>query len=152
MDWTRVLLLLGLPLQGVAAPVPFKSVQATFHGGAPEALRKTIDGEDASPDGWCVTPEFGRMQSILFVAETPVDADLLNLTLFFMSGRPNASFADFSVRYTTDPDPGFDSVWEDLPILNYGATYIHLEKGQGNRLLAAEESRFPTGTIPDNLY
>lgn len=130
----------------------FKSVQATFHGGAPESLLKTIDGKDASPDGWCVTPHFGQMQSILFVAETPVDVDLLNLTMFFMSGHPNAAFADFSVHYTTDPDPGFDSVWEDLPILNYGATYYQLGKGQGNRLVAAEEPAFRTGTIPDNLY
>lgn len=121
----------------------FKSVQATFHGGTSEALLKTIDGKDASPDGWCVTPQLGQMQSVFFVAETPVDVDLLNLTMFFMSGQPNASFADFSVHYTSDPDPSFDSVWEDLPILNYGATYYRLGKvpgkGPGNRLLAAEE-------------
>lgn len=152
MNWWSVLLLLGIPVQLMAAPVNFKSVQATFHGDTPEALLKTIDGQDASPDGWCVTPKFEQMQSILFVAETLVDVDLLNLTLFFMSGRPNASFADFSVHYTADPNPCFDSVWEDLPILNYGATYYQLGKGQGNRLLAAEEPAFRTGTIPDNLY
>lgn len=152
MDWWRVLFLLCIPLQLVAAPVNFKSVQATFHGGAPEALLKTIDRKDASPDGWCVTPKFGQMQSILFIAEKPVDADLLNLTLFFMSGRPNASFADFSVHFTTDPEPGFDGVWQDLPILNYGATYYRLQKGQENRLQAAEEPASITGTIPDNLY
>lgn len=152
LNWRRALLLLGFPVQLMAAPVSFKSVQATFHGGSPEALLKTIDGKDASPDGWCVTPKFEQMQSILFVAETAVDVDLLNLTMFFMSGSPNASFADFSVHYTIDPDPGFDSVWEDLPILNYGATYYQLGRGQGTRLLAAEEPAFTTGTIPDNLY
>lgn len=152
LDWRGWVLLLGIAMQMVAAPVPFKAVQATFHGGAAEALLKTIDGKDASADGWCVTPKFNQKQSILFVAEAPVDVDLLNLTMFFMSGRPNASFADFSVHFTTDPDPSFDSVWEDLPILNYGATYLRLGKGQGSRLLAAEEPNFPTGTIPDNMY
>ena len=135
-----------------AAPVVFKSVLATHSGGGTEALQKTIDGSDVSPDGWCLASHYAEPQSAVFIAAEPIDADLLNLTMFFMSGRPNASFAHFSVAYTIDPNPSLESLWEDLPILNFGATYYQLEKGQGNRLLAAEEPAFRTGTIPDNLY
>ena len=43
-------------------------------------------------------------------------------------------------------------MWEDLPILNFSATYSQLKRGQANRLLAEEEPNYPTGTMPDNLY
>ncbi len=135
-----------------AAPVDFKSVQATFHGGTPEALLKTIDGLEASPDGWCVAPRFELPQSAIFLTDSPIDADLLYITMFFMSGRPNASFADFSVEFTTDPNPGPEGKWENLPVLNFGASYCQLARGQGNRLQSAEEPALRTGTIPDDLY
>jgi len=90
--------LLVFSLRLEAAPVVFKSVKATFHGGTPEALLKTIDGLETSPDGletspdgletspdgWFVAPRFDQVQAAIFVAEKPIEADLLNLTMFFI--------------------------------------------------------------------
>jgi signal transduction histidine kinase len=152
MNWRMALLLLGMTLRLEAAPVIFKSVQATFHGDTPEALLKAIDGLEASPDGWCVAPRFEQAQAAIFLPEKPIEADLLNLTLFFMSGRPSASFACFSISYTTDAKPGFEGKWHDLPMLNFGTTAANLQRGQDNRLMAEEASVKITGKIPDNLY
>ncbi len=152
IDWRIALFLLGLTFPLQAAPVVFKSVQATFHGGTPETLLKTIDGLETSPDGWCVAPRFEQAQAAIFLPAEPIEADLLNLTLFFMSGRPSASFASFSISYTTDAKPGFEGEWHELPMLNFGATAANLQRGQDNRLMAEEASVKITGKIPDNLY
>ena len=131
--------------------VTFREVMASYHAGTEEDLKRTIDGWEASPKGWSVAPVFDQGQSAIFVAEKPIEADLLNLTMFFMSGRPNASFAYFSISYTTDAQPGFQSEWHDLPMFNFGATTSNLRRGPGNRLIADEVSYIVTGKIPDNM-
>jgi signal transduction histidine kinase len=132
--------------------VTFREVMATYHAGSEADLNRTIDGLESSPKGWSLEPKFEQAQAVIFVAETPIEADLLNLTMFFMSGRPNASFANFSISYTTDAHPDFQSTWHDLPILNFGATTSNLQRGPGNSLIADEAIQEITGTIPDNLY
>jgi signal transduction histidine kinase len=132
--------------------VTFREVITSFHAGSEEDVKRTIDGWEASPKGWSVEPHFDRTQSAIFVAAEPIEADLLNLTMFFMSGRPNASFACFAIRYTTDAQPGFQGEWHDLPMLNWGATASNLQGGQDGRLLEDELSVKITGKIPDNLY
>ena len=132
--------------------VVFREVMATHHAGTDEDLQRTIDGWEASPKGWSVEPQYEQAQTAIFVAEKPIEADLLNVTMFFMSGRPNASFADFSISYTTDAHPGFQGTWHDLPILNFGAVASNLRRGQGNRLIADEKLQVLTGKSPDDLY
>lgn len=132
--------------------VTFREVMATCHAGTEKDLKHTIDGWETSPKGWSVAPSFNQGQSSIFVAAKPIEADLLNLTMFFMSGRPNASFAYFSISYTTDTQPGYQSEWHDLPMFNFGATTSNLRRGPGNRLIADEVSQIVTGRIPDNIY
>ena len=133
--------MMALAVSAWARPsVTFREVMATYHAGTEEDLKRTIDGWEASPKGWSVAPRFDQGQSAIFVAEKPIEADLLNLTMFFMSGRPNAAFAYFSISYTTDEQPGFQSEWHDLPMLNFGATTSKLRRGPGNRLIADEVS------------
>jgi signal transduction histidine kinase len=132
--------------------VNFREVLTTYHAGTEEDLKRTIDGLEGSPKGWSVEPKFGETHTAIFVAEKPIEADLLNLTMFFMSGRPHASFASFSVRFTTDAQPGFESEWHDLPILNCGATAFDLYLDKGKVLLTKEVSLAVTGNFPDNLY
>jgi signal transduction histidine kinase len=132
--------------------VAFREVMATAHAGTGEDLKRTIDGWEASPRGWSVEPHYAQAQAAIFIAGKPIEADLLNLTMFFMSGRPNASFAYFSLSYTTDAQPGFQGAWHDLPMLNFGATASNLRRGPGNRLIADELPQMLTGRIPDNLY
>jgi signal transduction histidine kinase len=131
--------------------VAFREVMTTYHAGTGEDVKRTIDGWEASPKGWSVEPQFEQAQTAIFVAAEPIEADLLNLTMFFMSGRPNASFAYFSISYTTDAQPGFQSEWHDLPMFNFGATTSNLRRGPGNRLIADEVSYIVTGKIPDNM-
>ena len=135
-----------------ASPVRFKAVKATFQGGSEDSLRKTIDGFHASPDGWSVAPRFDSRQSVIFVTEEEVKADILNLTLFFMSGQANTSFARFSVFYTTAANPDFKSRWEKLPLLNFGGIPTELHKKRDNSLQADELKPVATGAIPDSLY
>jgi signal transduction histidine kinase len=132
--------------------VKFREIITSYHAGSIEDVKLTIDGREASPKGWSVAPNFAEPQSAIFVADKPIKADLLNLTMFFMSGRPNSSFAHFSVRYTTDDKPCFTSEWHALPILNFGATASKLSRGQDDHLMAEEVSVILTGRIPDNLF
>lgn len=149
---TRAIAMMALTVSACArTPVVFREVTATFNAGSAEDLKRTIDGLEASPKGWSVEPRFDEAQAAIFVAEEPIKADFLNLTMFFMSGRPNASFAYFSISYTTDAQPGFQSEWHDLPMFNFGATTCNLRRGPGNRLIADEVSQIVTGRIPDNM-
>ncbi len=132
--------------------VAFREVMATYHAGSEADLKRTINGWEASSKGWSLEPKYDQAQATIFVAEIPIEADLLNLTMFFMAGRPNASFENFSISYTTDAHPDFQSIWHDLPILNFGATTSNLQRGPGNRLIADEAPQKITGTIPDSMY
>ncbi|MCX6872979.1 MAG: histidine kinase [Verrucomicrobia bacterium] len=132
--------------------VVFREVMATYYAGTDEDLKRTIDGWEASPKGWSLEPQYEQAQAAIFIAEKPIEADLLNVTMFFMSGRPNTSFADFSISYTTDAHPGFQGAWHDLPMLNFGAVASDLRRGPGNHLIADEKLQVLTGKIPDDLY
>jgi signal transduction histidine kinase len=132
--------------------VDFSSVEASYHAGSPEHLQDTIDGRNASATGWSVDGHFESSQSAVFTLAAPIEADLIELTLFFMSGRPHASFADFALSYTTDTIPTQDGDWEPLPLLNYSATTCELTAQSDNRLTASEVSSVVTGMIPDDLY
>jgi len=135
-----------------ARTVKFRELMTTYHAGTAEDVQRVIDGWEASPKGWSVEPNFGEAQAAIFVAESPIEADLLNLTMFFMAGRPNASFANFSLRYTTDEMPSFQGEWHDLPMINFGATTSKLKLAKDNRLIAEEVTGNVTGKIPDDHY
>ena len=77
-----------------AAIVQFSSVETTFHAGAALDLTRTIDGIEASPTGWSVAPQIDRHQAAVFRVSRPlVDADFINITLYFFSGQPRSSIA-----------------------------------------------------------
>lgn len=150
-----VLLLASMSLIGVSmarTEVKFRDVMTSYHAGTREEVLLTIDGREASPKGWSVAPNFGEMQTAIFVAEKPIVADLLNVTMFFMSGRPNSSCAHFSLSYTTDPAPDFESEWSAMPVLNFGAPASNLKRAPDHRFLEEEVEGKITGGIPDNLF
>jgi signal transduction histidine kinase len=152
------LLALAAALIALASPasartsVVFSDVESSYHAGAPEDLNNTIDGRNASATGWSVDGHFESSQSLVFTSSEPIEADLIELTLFFMSGRPHASFADFALSYTTDAIPTQTGNWKPLPLLNYSATTCELTAKPDNRLTAGEVSSVVTGLIPDDLY
>lgn len=135
-----------------ATPVTFDSVTATHAAGSADGLMKAIDGRHASPEGWSVAPQFDQPQSAVFKTAEPIEADLLAVTLFFMSGRPNTSFARFSISYTSDVEPHLDSRWEGLPIINFGATTNRLRRAPDGSLETDEVPILVTGGIPDEVY
>ncbi|MDA9260361.1 histidine kinase [Puniceicoccaceae bacterium] len=132
--------------------VVFSDVEATYHAGDPEHLKHTIDGRNASSTGWSVDGHFESPQSIVFTTEEAIEADLIELSLCFMSGRPHASFADFEVSYTIDETPTQEGNWEPLPLLNFSAATCELSRAFANRLTAYEVSFVVTGMIPDDIY
>jgi signal transduction histidine kinase len=136
----------------VAEPVIFKAVEASFQNGPAEDLQRTIDRIEVSPRGWNVGRRVESPQCAVFSTAEPIEADLIELTLCFMSGRPHAAFADFSLSITTDAHPSLDGRWEPLPILNFSATTSGLARGPGNRLLAEEAPPILTGSIMDDTY
>jgi hypothetical protein len=91
--------------------VVFAKVEATYNAGEPEHLKHTIDGRNASATGWSVGGNFYSPQSVVFTTAAPIEPDLIELSLCFMSGRPHASFADFEVSYTTDASPSQSGEW-----------------------------------------
>ncbi|CAA6679918.1 MULTISPECIES: ATP-binding protein [unclassified Lentimonas] len=132
--------------------VVFSDVEASYHAGDPEHLKQTIDGRNESATGWSVGGHFNSPQSAIFTTKDPIEADLIELSLCFMSGRPHAAFADFALSYTTDAIPSQTGNWEPLPLLNYSATSCELSATPDNRLTAKEVSYVVTGMIPDDIY
>lgn len=51
----------------------------------------------------------------------PIGAAELDVALFFLSGRPNNSIAEFALDYTTDPEPPLEGTWQPLEIQRFSA-------------------------------
>lgn len=132
-------------------PIELINAEATFSS-APSKLPAVIDGVDTGPDGWSVAPRIAEQQAIVFLAKRPVAAAELDISMFFLSGRPNASIADFALDYTLDPQPSLSSQWRPLVIQRFSAEVATLQRvGQG-RLRAEPLLPQMTGRIPDDTY
>ena len=134
--WVRALLLGAEVLR--AAPLEFKSAEATFCSGDPKrsSLPKVIDGIDAGKSGWSVSPQVTRNQAVCFPLKQAVSAGRLRITLLFLSGIYNAHFNEFSLSVTSDPEPSLDSLWEPLSPWQAYSTGTHLEAGVSSHLLS----------------
>jgi signal transduction histidine kinase len=143
---------LVLPVQATRTKVDFSKVEASYYDQDTSKLELTIDGRSASSTGWNLGDQLEEPQAIIFTTKEPVEADLLELSLCFMSGRPHSAFAEFSTSFTTDVNPSHDSNWRPLPVLNHSAITCKLTTGPNNRILAEETSTVVTGMIPDEIY
>lgn len=137
---------------GQAVPVAIERVVCSRHVGNAEDLANVIDGNEAASRGWSVGVDHGRPEAAVMVLRTPVVADLLNLSMYFMSGRTNAFFNCFAVSVTSDAEPRLEGQWEPVRVLNYGATAGTLRPLAGDRFGSEEVPIFYTGTIVDNVY
>jgi hypothetical protein len=99
--------------------VECSKVEASYTHGDAADIEITVDDRNASSTEWSLGKKFDLPQSIIFTTEKPVDADLLELSLCFMSGDPHSAFADFLVTFTTDELPSIDGNWVSLPLLNF---------------------------------
>ena len=125
MRYARFFVVLGLFYEVaivVAAPVQIESIVTTFHDGTDAELREVIDGADVGRHGWFVAPQTNQPQAAIFRAARPVDAATMDITLCFLSGRPNSVFGDFTISVTTDPQPAMQGRWKRLNPLRVNAT------------------------------
>ena len=107
-----------------------------FHSGGEEELREAIDGADVGRRGWSVAPQTDQPQAAVFVTGGPVEAPALDITLCFLSGKPNSYFRDFTISVTTDPQPSLSGTWRKLPPTRINATGPELELGEDGHLRA----------------
>ncbi len=145
--------LAGFPARAVEM-IPLRSVEATFQGGTQEELRECIDGVRSGPHGWRVFPRVGEKQSAIFRTESPVNADILQFSLFFISGRGNSAIAEFAISSTTDPEPSFGGHWEQMEIINFRAepTRTILSRTQEGHLRAREVQHTWDASFGDIMY
>lgn len=135
-----------------AEPIPLNHAEATFHAGTAEDLACVIDGVQAGPRGWSVMPKITEPQALVVRCAQPVEAAELDITLFFLSGRPNNSIAEFALSYTTDAEPALNGNWKPLEIQRFSAEVGTLQRTSEGHLLAALMPDEVTGIIPDDTY
>ena len=139
----------GLP---AAEPIPLNHIEATFHGSTSNDLACVMDGVAAGPRGWSVSPKLAEPQAIVIRCAQPVEAAELDFTLFFLSGRPNNSIAEFALFYTTDTEPSLKGNWKPLEIQRFTAEVATLQRTEDGHLRAALLPDEITGAIPDDTY
>jgi signal transduction histidine kinase len=135
-----------------AEPILLKSAEATFHSRDPSELMRVIDGVPIGPEGWSVAPNLDQPQAMIFRCAEPVEVAELDVTLYFLSGRPNNSIAEFSLSYTTDEEPSLEGNWKPLKILRFTAEVATLQRTDQGHLRAAMLPNVMTGKIPDDIY
>lgn len=145
-------LILALVGQLAAEPIPLTSAQATFHSRSAAELARVIDGITIGPEGWSVAPHLDRPQAVCFRCTRLVEVPELEISLFFLSGRPNNSIAEFSLSYTTDAEPTLGSQWKPLTIRRFAAEVATLQRTHEGHLRADMLPDEMTGKIPDDTY
>ena len=139
------LLALGAPALLVAEPIRFASAEATFHSGDATEFLKVIDGVEFGPQGWSPAPKVKERQALVVRCERPVEADELDITLFFLAGRPLNAIADFALSYTTDAEPSLSGNWQPLEIQRFSAEVTTLSRAGPGRLVSESPPRLMTG-------
>ena len=81
-----------------------------------------------------------------------MEAAELDISLFFFSGRPRSSFAEFSLSYTTDAKPSLQGHWQPLEIQRFSADLATLQRTDNGHLRVEPMPMVMTGTIPDDTY
>jgi len=135
-----------------AEPLRFSAAEATFHRGDKAEFLKVIDGVPEGPSGWSPAPKVSDPQALVVRCERPVEADELDIALFFLAGRPLNAIADFALSFTTDAEPSLAGNWQPLEILRFGAQVTSLRRAGPGRLVSELPRRLMTGTIPDDVY
>jgi signal transduction histidine kinase len=133
-------------------PIPLNSVEASFQGGGAAALAKVIDGVEAGPEGWSVGPKFSEPQTLIVQCGKTVVAKELDISLFFLSGQPGASIAEFELAYTTDDEPSLKGNWKPLAIKRAAGKIATLNLHSQSRVRTSSRAVSENGVIPGDTY
>jgi signal transduction histidine kinase len=135
-----------------AEPLRLTRPEATFHAGAADELAFVVDGVAAGPRGWSPAPKVSEPQALVVRCERPVEANELEINLFFLAGRPWNALAEFSLSFTTDSQPSLRGNWQPLEINRFAAEVGTLRRTDGGRLHLDFFERKATGNQPDDVY
>lgn len=147
-----VWLWLALPSLLCAEPIRLIRPEATFHAGAADELSFVVDGVAAGPRGWSPAPKVTEPQALVVRCERPVEADELDIDLFFLAGRPWNALAEFSLSFTTDAQPSLQGNWQPLEINRFGAELNSLRRTPEGRLRLDNYIFHNVGNQPDDVY
>jgi signal transduction histidine kinase len=120
---------------GIAEPVIFRTVDASF-AEAGAQLTAVIDRKDTGREGWSVFPRTGERHSLWVTAPLPVQAQVFDVTLSFLSGQPLRYPGIFELTYTTAPKPSPTSKWERIVPERYSANGPGLKFQENGRFRA----------------
>ena len=130
----------------------FDQAAATFHAGTAKELASVIDGIPMGPQGWSVAPRIGEPHALVVRSAQPIEAQELDITLFFLCGRPNNAIAEFALAYTTDDEPSLDGNWFPLDVQRFTAEVATLRRSEEGHLQASLLPDEVTGLTPDDTY
>jgi len=145
-------LLLVVRATFAAEPIRFSSAEATFHRGDQAEFLKVIDGVPEGPSGWSPAPKVSEPHALIVRCERPVEADELDIDLFFLAGRASNAVAEFSLSYTTDEKPSLHGNWQPLEITRFAAEVGTLRRTDDGRLHLEFFKQQASGTVPDDVY
>jgi len=135
-----------------AEPLRFSSAEATFHRGDEKEFLKVIDGVEFGPQGWSPAPRAHEPHALVVRCERPVEADELDVSLFFLAGRPLNALAEFTLAYTTDAEPSLDGNWQPLEVTRFAADVNTLRRTPEGSLRLEFFGMIFTGSHPDDVY
>jgi hypothetical protein len=135
-----------------AEPIRFSSAEATFHRGDEAEFLKVIDGVEFGPEGWSPAPRTREPHALVVRCARPVEAAELDVTLFFLAGRPWNPMAEFSLSFTTEPEPSLQGNWQPLEITRIAAEVSTLRRVPGGRLRMDFTELSATGNDPDEVF
>lgn len=135
-----------------ADPVRLVRPEVTFQAEGRGGVNAVIDGVVTGPNGWTTAPRVSEAQSLVVSCERPLEADELEVTLFFLAGRPYNPVAEFGLSYTTDAMPSLTGNWQPLEVLRFNSDVTNLRKIGAGRVHADFFDLVVSGNVPDDSY
>jgi signal transduction histidine kinase len=148
----RVALWLATTLALGAEPIRFTSAEATWYHGEKEKFLQVIDGIPAGPNGWSPAPQVDKPHALVIRCADPVEADELDIDLYFLAGRAHNTLSEFSLSYTTDAIPSLEGNWHPLEITRFAAEVRNLRRVGEARLRIDHFPFHYMGNDPDDVY
>ena len=147
-----VCLWLALPSILCAEPIRFASAEATYYSGNEDQFACVVDGVETGPSGWSVAGRVAVPQSLVVTCVRPVEAAELDISLFFLAGKPFNPMAEFTLSFTTDDKPSLQGNWRPLEILRFNSQATTLERISSSGLRAERIPYNVNGGVPDEIY
>lgn len=134
-----------------AEPLALATPQATYFAGGIANLASVVDGVETGPSGWSVAGCTTEPQSLVLRGLRPVKAEELDLSFFFLAGKPFNPLAEFTLSFTTDEKPSLKGNWRPLEILRFNSQARTLERINSSGLRAARIGVNVNGGVPDEI-